>query len=98
MSVNQSIVDILAPTRVLRAAINLANFLLVLGTCADGKPGGVSPSKTENGPPRSGPALPQHKNRFLVHIISDMTPIDFEAQHGPWNADLLSRACHHSFV
>ena len=27
-----------------------------------------------------------------------MTPIDFEPQHGPWNADLLSRACHRSFV
>ena len=52
----------------------------------------------ENGPPSSGPALPQHKDRFLVHIISDMTPIDFEPQHGPWNADLLSRACHRSFV
>ena len=43
MSVNQSIVDILAPTGVLRAAINLANFLLVTGTRADGKPDGVSP-------------------------------------------------------
>ena len=43
MSVNRSIIDILAPTGVLRAAINLANFLLVTGTRADGKPDGVSP-------------------------------------------------------
>ena len=43
MSVNQSIVDILAPTGVLRAAINLANFLLGSGTSEDGAPGGVSP-------------------------------------------------------
>ena len=43
MSVNQSIVDILAPTGVLRAAINLANFLIVSGTRSDGTPDGVSP-------------------------------------------------------
>jgi len=43
MRVNQSIIDILAPTGVLRAAINLANFLLVSGTRADGTPDGVSP-------------------------------------------------------
>tara|TARA_B100000902_G_C27275881_1_gene898832 strand:+ start:1099 stop:1446 length:348 start_codon:yes stop_codon:yes gene_type:complete len=42
--------------------------------------------------------LPQHNDRFLVYIISDMTPINFEPQLGPWNADLLSRACHRSFV
>ena len=43
MRINQSIIDMLAPKGVLRAAINLANFLLVSGTRADGTPDGVSP-------------------------------------------------------
>ena len=43
MRANQSIIDILAPKGVLRAAINLANFLLVSGTRVDGTPDGVSP-------------------------------------------------------
>lgn len=43
MTVNQSIIDALAPKGVLRVAINLANFLLVSGTRADGTPDGVSP-------------------------------------------------------
>ena len=34
----------LAPTGVLRAAINLSNFLLVTGKAANGDPEGVSPS------------------------------------------------------
>ncbi|MCP4086338.1 MAG: transporter substrate-binding domain-containing protein [Actinomycetia bacterium] len=36
-------IDALAPTGVLRAAINLSNFLLVTGRSADGNPEGVSP-------------------------------------------------------
>src|SRR5215218_1414894 len=38
------IVAQLAPTGVLRAGINLSNFLLVTGRTADGEPEGVSPS------------------------------------------------------
>ena len=43
---------------------------------------GLSLSKRENGPPSSGPVLQQHEDRFLVHIISDMTAIDLEAHNG----------------
>ena len=37
------IVEELAPTGVLRAAINMSNFLLVTGKTDDGDPVGVSP-------------------------------------------------------
>ncbi len=40
---NNDIVAQLAPTGVLRAAINLGNFLLVTGKAANGDPEGVSP-------------------------------------------------------
>lgn len=40
---DRSIIDALAPQGVLRAGINMANFLLVSGTGADGAPDGVSP-------------------------------------------------------
>lgn len=43
MTVDQSVIDTIAPKGVLRAAINLANFLLVSGTRVDGTPDGVSP-------------------------------------------------------
>lgn len=38
-----AVVDALAPTGTLRAAINLSNFLLVTGRGSDGNPEGVSP-------------------------------------------------------
>ncbi len=38
-----SIVEKLAPTGVLRAGLNMSNFLLITGTTADGEPDGVSP-------------------------------------------------------
>ncbi|TDR93368.1 transporter substrate-binding domain-containing protein [Enterovirga rhinocerotis] len=41
---NERVVAELAPTGVLRAGINLSNFLLVTGRSADGEPEGVSPS------------------------------------------------------
>ena len=40
---SQDLVSELAPTGVLRAAINLGNFLLVTGRTADGDPEGVAP-------------------------------------------------------
>jgi len=40
---NRSVIDALAPQGVLRAGINMANFLLVSGTGPDGMPDGVSP-------------------------------------------------------
>ena len=40
---NPELVNELAPTGVLRAAINMSNFLLVSGKTADGEPDGVSP-------------------------------------------------------
>mgnify|MGYP006979730143 CR=1 FL=1 len=36
MAVDQIILDALAPKGVLRAGINMANFLLVSGACPDG--------------------------------------------------------------
>jgi polar amino acid transport system substrate-binding protein len=42
-SVAKSIVDQLAPTGVLRAGINMSNFLLVSGTSPSGDPVGVAP-------------------------------------------------------
>jgi len=43
MSVSPEIVAELAPTGVLRAGINMSNFLLVTGRTASGEPEGVSP-------------------------------------------------------
>jgi len=43
MAVDQIILDALAPRGILRAGINMANFLLVSGTCPDGSPDGLSP-------------------------------------------------------
>ena len=43
MAVDQIILDTLAPKGVLRAGINMANFLLVSGACPDGSPDGLSP-------------------------------------------------------
>ena len=43
MAVDQIILDALAPKGVLRAGINMANFLLVSGACPDGSPDGLSP-------------------------------------------------------
>ena len=40
---DQTIIDELAPTGVLRAGINMSNFLLVTGEAANGDPAGVSP-------------------------------------------------------
>jgi polar amino acid transport system substrate-binding protein len=39
----QDVIAELAPTGVLRAAINLSNFLLVSGRSASGEPEGVAP-------------------------------------------------------
>ena len=41
------IVEDLAPTGVLRAAINLSNFLMVTGRNDEGKPAGVSPDMAQ---------------------------------------------------
>jgi len=43
MFVSDVVKQQLAPTGVLRAGINLSNFLLVTGTAADGSPQGISP-------------------------------------------------------
>ena len=42
-SPSKTAIDALAPTGMLRAAINLSNFLLVTGKGSDGNPAGVSP-------------------------------------------------------
>ena len=43
MFVSDVVKQQLAPTGVLRAGVNLSNFLLVSGTAADGSPQGISP-------------------------------------------------------
>ena len=43
MFVSDVVKQQLAPTGILRAGINLSNFLLVSGTAADGSPQGISP-------------------------------------------------------
>ena len=43
ISYSPEVVRQLAPTGVLRAGINLSNFLLVTGKTADGDPAGVAP-------------------------------------------------------
>lgn len=43
MAVDQIILDTLAPKGVLRAGINMANFLLVSGACPDGSPDAPMP-------------------------------------------------------
>lgn len=43
LAVTSAVVSELAPTGVLRAGVNMANFLLITGKRANGEPGGVSP-------------------------------------------------------
>jgi len=54
MSPSQSVVAQLAPTGVLRAAINMSNFLLVTGTTPEGDPDGVSPDMAHEAARRLG--------------------------------------------
>ncbi|MGI9408830.1 MAG: ABC transporter substrate-binding protein [Hyphomicrobiaceae bacterium] len=54
---DQKIIDELAPTGVLRAAINLGNFLLVTGKSANGDPEGVSPDMAKEVADRLGVAV-----------------------------------------
>ena len=51
------IVENLAPTGVLRAAINLSNFLLVTGRNDEGEPAGVSPDMVQEVARRLGGEL-----------------------------------------
>ena len=51
---DQKIIDELAPTGVLRAGINLSNFLLVTGEAANGDPQGVSPDMAKEVADRLG--------------------------------------------
>ena len=52
--VDQKIIDELAPTGVLRAGINLSNFLLVTGEADNGDPVGVSPDMAKEVADRLG--------------------------------------------
>jgi polar amino acid transport system substrate-binding protein len=51
---SQDIIAELAPTGVLRAGINMSNFLLVTGKAADGDPDGVSPDMAREAARRLG--------------------------------------------
>ena len=57
MSVSPEIVAELAPTGVLRAGINMSNFLLVTGKTETGDPTGVSPDMAAEGARRLGVPL-----------------------------------------
>ena len=71
----------LAPTGVLRAGINLSNFLLVTGKSASGDPQGVSPDMAAEIAKRLGASLSKVKTdihrgrqslkRFLQHRRED---------------------------
>ena len=75
---DQKIIDELAPTGVLRAAINLGNFLLVTGKSASGDPEGVSPDMAKEVADRLGVAV--------TYVPYDMPgPLGDDADADKWD-------------
>ncbi len=75
---DQKIIDELAPTGVLRAAINLGNFLLVTGKSANGDPQGVSPDMAKEVADRIGVAV--------TYVPYDMPgPLGDDAEADKWD-------------
>jgi polar amino acid transport system substrate-binding protein len=60
-SIAKNVVDQLAPTGVLRAGINMSNFLLVSGTSPSGDPVGVAPDMARAIADRLGVPVGYHK-------------------------------------
>ncbi|MDP6729781.1 MAG: transporter substrate-binding domain-containing protein, partial [SAR324 cluster bacterium] len=65
------IVEDLAPTGVLRAAINLSNFLLVTGRNDEGEPAGVSPDMAQEVARRLGVELKMVEYKTPGEIADD---------------------------
>ena len=65
------IVEELAPTGVLRAAINMSNFLLVTGKTEDGDPVGVSPDMAGELAKRLGVGLELLKYKTAGEFADD---------------------------
>ena len=65
------IVEELAPTGVLRAAINMSNFLLVTGKTEDGDPVGVSPDMAGELAKRLGVGLELLKYKTPGEVADD---------------------------
>ena len=65
------IVEELAPTGVLRAAINMSNFLLVTGKTDDGDPVGVSPDMAGELAKRLGVGLELLKYKTPGEVADD---------------------------
>ena len=75
---DQKIIDELAPTGTLRAAINLANFLLVTGKAPNGDPEGVSPDMAKEVANRLG--VP------VTYVPYDMPgPLGDDAEADKWD-------------
>ena len=68
---SHKIVEELAPTGVLRAAINLSNFLLVTGRNAQGGPVGVSPDMAQEVATRLGVGLNMIEYKSPGEIADD---------------------------
>ena len=79
---SQEVVSQLAPTGVLRAGINLSNFLLVTGKSADGDPEGVSPDMAREIATRLG---------VPVKYVPFKTPGELAdaAEAGAWDIGLI---------
>jgi polar amino acid transport system substrate-binding protein len=82
MVVSQQVKDELAPTGVLRAGLNLSNFLLVSGKDAAGGPAGVAPDMASEIARRLG---------VPVKYVTYKTPGELadEAETGAWDIGLI---------
>jgi len=82
VSISPSLITELAPTGVLRAAINLSNFLLVTGRSAAGDPEGVAPDMAREVASRLG---------VPVRYVPFKTPGELAdaAANGVWDVGLI---------
>ena len=79
---SQDVIAELAPTGVLRAGINMSNFLLVTGKAANGDPDGVSPDMAREAASRLG---------VPVKLIAFKSPGELAdaAEAGAWDIGLI---------
>jgi len=77
------VVSELAPNGVLRAAVNLANFLLVTGSSPEGEPRGVSPSMARAVADKLGVAV-----EYITYPRPDAIADD--AGHDKWDIALIA--------
>ena len=95
MSMTEAAAAELAPNGILRAGINLANFLLVTGRSADGRPEGVAPDMAAEIASRLGVAV----SYVLYERPSALAD---EARNDAWDIGLIgaepARAEHIAFT